>query len=170
MLVEKGQLRHSYIFDSSGLLLLTRTPSFPLYFLEKSHVEISFAACSWLSSSHLPPVPYHPSEYSISFTVVFALPISYYLSPFTVVLPVTFTAALGLWHGAVNAVICLCSYTTGYVPVFSEEFVSYHAQHAEECSRNAYVFGLTLMAQCVKGESKSLAISVTEKKLALATT
>jgi len=133
---KKDSLDIATFLHSSGLLLLTRTPSFPLYFLEKSHAEISFAAVySWLSESHLPPVPYCLSEYSISFAVAFALPVSYYRSAFSVVLSVTFIAALRLWCAAVNAVVCFCSYTTRYFPVFSEESVSYHLQHAEEHSR-----------------------------------
>lgn len=89
-------------------------------------------------------------RWSIRFPLLQCL--HYYLLlpfPFAVMLTVTFTAALGLWRGAVNAVVCFCSYTTGCFPAFSTEVVSYHPQHAEECSRNAYVVRLAPMTQCV---------------------
>lgn len=54
----KRTFRHSYVFlHSSGLPLLTIIPQFSLYFLERSHVKISYTACSWLPKSHLPLVP-----------------------------------------------------------------------------------------------------------------
>lgn len=58
--------------------------------------------------------------------------------PFTLMLTVTFSAALGLWCGAVNAVVCFCSRTDGCFPAFSTEMLFYHPQHAEERGRNAY--------------------------------
>lgn len=69
----KDNLNIGMFLNSSDLLLLRRTSSFALYFLGKSHVEVSLAVCFWLSK--LPLVPYHPEEYSISFVVVFVLPI-----------------------------------------------------------------------------------------------
>lgn len=68
------------VLHSSGLLLLVRTPFFPLYFLESSHTTISLAACSWLSESHLLRVHNHLLEYSVPFSVVVALPTSFLLS------------------------------------------------------------------------------------------
>lgn len=74
--------------------------------------------------------------------------------PFTLMLTVTFTAALGLWRGAVNAVVCFCSRTDGCFPAFSTEMLSYHPQHAEECGRNAYGVRLAPRAQCVGNKVK----------------
>lgn len=69
-------------------------------------------------------------------------------------LTVTFTAALGLWRGAVNAVVCFCSRTDGCFPAFSTEMLSYHPQHAEERGRNAYGVRLAPRAQCVGNKVK----------------
>lgn len=101
-------------FRFSALLLVTRTlrlSSFPLSFPERSPVELSFAACSRLSRSHLPAVPYRPLEYSLSFAAVFAL-----LPPFSF-----------SFHVNANSDFLSCSGGSGVVQLMLS-FASAHAQ------------------------------------------
>lgn len=109
----KGQLGHRYVFELFCLFLLRRTFSLAIYFLGKSHVEVSLAMCFWFPE--LPLAPCHPAEYSISFVGVFVLPILFHRSPAT-----DYPSCLGA------QVIHSCLHTNGHFPVFSEELIPYH--------------------------------------------
>lgn len=129
----KDNLDIGLVLGYSDLLLLRRTFSFSLYFLEKSHMEVSFSMCSWLSRRSSPSGCLSSSRVfhflcgGVCVACLVSQEFCHWLSPLL--------GGSGVVQ--VNTVFPFCSYTTGHFPVSSEEFISYHD---DECS--TYDFGL----------------------------